>query len=125
MFDATQWSGVAFFESVVVVGDDKDFSVTSGESCSLADTASERDDCRSLDDNNNNISLPQREVLLIHSLNNLVNGTPRGSCQKRQKIFDYVQEGHLLATKEAPKLEDIVPKTPTDLEISTEYASKQ
>lgn len=119
MFDVTQWSAVTFFESVV--GSDKDFSVTSGETCSLADTASEKDHCRSAD---SNISLLQQDLLFNNRSLTLAHDTLRGPCQKRQKIFDYAQEGHLLATKEAPKLDEIVPKSPSDLEISTEDASK-
>jgi hypothetical protein len=104
MFDAAQWSGVTFFTPVV--GSAKDFSVASGSECSgsLADTASERDDVRSI---KSDISLP------LHS----VHSRPRSSLslslahdQKRQKIFDYIQEGRLLATKEAPKLQDLGPE---------------
>jgi hypothetical protein len=121
MFDVAKWSGVTFFD-LVVVGVDKDFSVTScEESGSLADTASERDSVAS------SISLPlppHGSPQSIHSLV-LAHDLPRSSCQKRQKIFDYAQAGHSLATKEAPTLEELGPKTPSNLEISSEKPASQ
>jgi hypothetical protein len=124
MFDVAQWSGVAFFDPVAV-GIDKDFSVTSGEeSGSLADTASERDSVAP----SISLSLPPHDVhgspQSIHSLI-LVHDLSRGSCQKRQKIFDYGQAGHSLATKEAPTLEELGPKPPTNLEILSEKPASQ
>jgi hypothetical protein len=124
MFDVAKWSKVTFFDPVVV-GVDKDFSVTSyEESGSLADTASERDSVAS------SISLPlplhgvHGSPQSIHSLV-LAHDLPRSSCQKRQKIFDYAQAGHSLATKEAPTLEELGPKTPTNLEILSEKPASQ
>ena len=124
MFHVAQWSGVTFFEQVDV-GGDKDFSVTSGEETgSLAATGSERDSVASL------ISPPLPPHCVPgspHNIHSLVraHSPSRGSCQKRQKIFDYAQESHSLTTKVAPRLEDLGPETPTDLKISTGQPATQ
>ena len=116
---------MTFFKPVcVAVGSDKDFTVTSGEDTgSLADTASERDSVASI------ISLPLAPQSVLdsprssHPLSH-AHSPSRGSHQKRQKIFDYAQEGHSLATRVSPRLEELYPKS-TVLEIYTEKSAAQ
>lgn len=117
-FDNAQWSEVIFFEGVDARN--KDFPI--GSRCasgsqpsdSLADTVSEINHWRSLE--SIILSLEQSNLMRDDLLNRLQYDfpAPRGSCRKRQKIFDYCEEHHVLATKEAPKLEDLGQVTTTD-----------
>jgi hypothetical protein len=125
VFNVARWSGVIFFEPVC--DRDKDFWLAFARECSgsLADTASERGHLRSGESDIPIISVANPANLRRTVSSSLAHDTPRGSCQKRQKIFDYAQQGHLLATREVPKLEDLGPRTPTDLEISSQEATAQ
>jgi hypothetical protein len=123
MFDAKQWSEVTFFEV-------EDFSSCSSSSAgsSLADTAT-------LDDHMRREINYLETKLFFDDLNAILNAhkassnvpythyDPGASPQKRQKIFDYAQEGHSIATKDAPKLDDL--NSPADSKPFTEKPSAQ
>jgi hypothetical protein len=122
-FDAAQWSGVVFFEYEFLPH--KDFDVASPALDqvigSLAATALQSyPECSNTGLDKNSTYIPLEFCVRKLSSVSCASHGPRDSCQKRQKVFDYTQEGHVLATKEAPKLEDLGPQTPTDLEISSE-----
>lgn len=126
MFEAAEWLDVVFFEYGFGGSKwDKDFDVASPAHDqvigSLAATALQSyRGCSYSGLDKNSTYIPLGFCVRKLSCVSCVSHGPRDSCQKRQKIFDYTQESHVLATKEAPKLEDLGPETPTDFKISSE-----